>query len=87
MQYSRGHGYLLPQGAIGNVWLVELDMQGNILWQKSYGGSDYEAGINVIEVDSGYIFTAVSYSNDGDVSGHHQPYGLDGKTDIWVVKN
>jgi hypothetical protein len=87
VQYSRGHGYLLPQGAIGNVWLVELDMQGNILWQKSYGGSDYEAGINVIEVDSGYIFTAVSYSNDGDVSGHHQPYGLDGKTDIWVVKN
>ena len=86
VQYHGGMVTCYPQGAIGNVWLVELDMQGNILWQKSYGGSDYEAGINVIEVDSGYIFTAVSYSNDGDVSGHHQPYGLDGKTDIWVVK-
>jgi len=61
-------------------------MQGDILWQECYGGSDYEAGINIIEVDSGYIFTAVSYSNDGDVSGHHQPTGLGGKTDIWVVK-
>lgn len=86
VQYHGGMVTCYPQGAIGNVWLVELDMQGNILWQECYGGSDYEAGINIIEVESGYIFTGVAFSNDGDVSGHHGPIGLDGKTDIWVVK-
>jgi hypothetical protein len=85
VQYHGGMVTCYPQGAIGNVWLVELDMQGNILWQECYGGSDYEAGYKIIEVDAGYIFTGISYSNDGDVSGHHGQAGLDGKKDIWVV--
>lgn len=75
-----------PQGAIGNVWLVELDLQGNIIWQQCYGGSDYEAGIKIAEVDNGYVFAAAAHSNDGDVSGHHGPIGEDGSSDIWVVK-
>jgi hypothetical protein len=86
VQYHGGMVTCYPQGAIGNVWLVELDMQGNILWQECYGGSDYEGGMKIIEVNDGYIFAAFSYSNDGDVSGHHWPVGLDGKSDIWVVK-
>lgn len=86
VQYHGGMVTCFPQGAIGNVWLVELDMQGNILWQECYGGSDYEAGSNIIEVDDGYIFVGIAFSNDGDVSGHHPPSGLDGKTDIWLVK-
>lgn len=75
-----------PQGVYGNVWIVEIDIQGNILWQECYGGSDYEVGYKITEVDDGYIFAGIAYSNDGDVSGHHGPVGLDGKTDIWVVK-
>ncbi|MBL7904687.1 MAG: T9SS type A sorting domain-containing protein [Bacteroidales bacterium] len=86
VQYHGGMVTCYPQGAIGNVWLVELDMQGNILWQECYGGSDYEAGFKIVEADAGYIFTGFTYSNDGDVSGHHGEDGLDGKTDIWVVK-
>ena len=86
VQYHGGMVTCYPQGAIGNVWLVELDMQGNILWQECYGGSDYEAGYKIIEVDDGYIFAGIAYSNDGDVSGHHGPIGEGGKKDIWVVK-
>ena len=72
----------------GDVWLVELDLQGNIVWQHCYGGSHYDLGFSVIEVDAGYIFAAGSSSNDGDVSGHHGPAGNapDGWPDIWVVK-
>lgn len=72
----------------GDVWLVELDLQGNIVSQHCYGGSYYDLGFSVIEVDAGYIFAAGSSSNDGDVSGHHGPAGIapNGWPDIWVVK-
>ncbi len=72
----------------GDVWLVELDIQGNIVWQHCYGGSHYDLGYSVAEVAGGYIFAASSNSNDGDVSGHHGPAGNapNGWADIWVVK-
>lgn len=72
----------------GDVWLVELDMSGEILWQQCYGGSFYELGTNIKELNDGYVFAAGSNSNDGDVSGHHGPAGNppDGWGDYWIVK-
>ena len=86
VQWPEGMVTCNPQGEYGNVWLVELDMSGNNVWQECYGGSYYEMGIKIVEVDNGYIFTGGAYSNDGDVSGHHGPTGEGGKSDIWVVK-
>lgn len=86
VQWHGGMVTCHPQGEIGNVWLVELDMQGNILWQECYGGSAYEAGIKIVELDDGYIVAAASHSNDGDVSGHHGSIGEGSRPDIWVVK-
>lgn len=83
------HGGLVtcyPMGEFGNAWLVELDLQGNIVRQNCYGGSVYETGGHILETDNGYIFAGVSYSNDGDVSGHHGQSGENGCDDIWVVK-
>ncbi|RLD69767.1 MAG: hypothetical protein DRI87_09220, partial [Bacteroidetes bacterium] len=76
-----------PDGAWGDVWLVELDLQGYIISQHCYGGSDYDLGYRVLEMENGYIFIAKSYSNDGDVSGHHGPSGgNDAKGDFWIVE-
>lgn len=75
-----------PMGEFGNVWLVELDLQGNIVWQNCYGGSVYELGGHILETDNGYVIAGVSNSNDGDVSGHHGQPGENGCDDIWVVK-
>lgn len=86
VQWPGGMVTCNPQGELGNVWLVELDLLGNIVWQECYGGSDYEVGYKIIEVDNGYIFAGVAYSNDGDVSGHHGPVGENGAKDIWIVK-
>jgi len=88
---AQKHGGLVecyPDEAWGDVWLVELDLQGNIISQHCYGGSYYEVGFDVIEEDEGYVFTAHTDSNDGDVSGLHGPAGgvPDGYSDIWVVK-
>ncbi len=69
-----------------DVWLMEIDTLGNVIWQNCYGGSYWDAGRDVIEVDSGYVFVAVTNSNDIDVSGlnDESPGSLYG--DIWVVK-
>jgi len=77
-----------PDEAWGDVWLVELDLQGNIISQHCYGGSDYELGYSLQELENGYAFIASTYSNDGDVSGLHGPTGgpPGGWGDIWVVK-
>ncbi|MEX1131941.1 MAG: T9SS C-terminal target domain-containing protein, partial [Flavobacteriales bacterium] len=53
----------------------------DILWQHNYGGSSSEAGRKILPTnDGGYIVTARTQSNDGDVIGY---YGL---TDIWIIK-
>ena len=45
-----------------------------IQWQKSLGGTLVESGISAGSQqtpDGGYIVCGSSYSNDGDVTGHH----------------
>jgi len=88
---AQWHGGLVecfPDGSWGDVWIVELDMQGNILAQYCYGGSHYDLGYMIIELDEGYAFVAGTNSNDGDVSGLHGPPGgpPGGWSDIWVVR-
>ncbi len=83
-QWYGGLVECFPDGAWGDVWIVELDLQGNILAQYCYGGSHYDAGYSIIELENGYVFIAFTVSNDGDVSGLHGPTDLYG--DIWVVR-
>jgi hypothetical protein len=88
---AQWHGGLVecyPDGEWADVWIVELDMQGNILAQYCYGGSHYDLGYMIIELDEGYAFVAGTNSNDGDVSGLHGPPGgpPGGWSDIWVVR-
>lgn len=66
--------------SIGDVWVVKLDASGNIMWQKSYGGSLEDQGSDILEIAGGYIISAVTSSTDGDVSGNH------GNDDLWVIK-
>ena len=64
-----------------DYWLVKLDTNGNLQWQKSYGGSAADAASSVRQTsDGGYIIAGQSESNDGDVSGNH------GYIDYWIVK-
>jgi hypothetical protein len=67
----------------GDIWVVKLDAGGNIQWQKCLGGSDYEVAYSIIQTsDKGYVITGLTASNDGDVSGNHNP----GYYDLWVAK-
>jgi len=64
-----------------DLWLLKLDSNGDILWQKTYGGSNSEWNIGLLELldieqttDEGYI-----------VAGHTSSFGAGGY-DIWILK-
>ncbi len=66
----------------GNLdyWIVKIDPTGNIIWQKTYGGSSIDKEADVIETTyGGYVVAGYSSSSDGDVSN---PLG---SFDFWVV--
>lgn len=82
---SSSGGGLLTNGKGGtDYFLVKLDFFGNILWNKSYGGSNTDWPISFSETkDKGFIIIGWSNSIDKDVSGHH---GNATTQDYWVVK-
>lgn len=64
-----------------DYWVLRLDAAGNIVWQKSLGGTDSDFGYAVSQTsDNGFIVSGSSRSTDGDVAGNHGGY------DMWVVK-
>lgn len=64
-----------------DYWLLKLDKDLNILWQKTFGGSSDDRGQDIVATsDGGFLITGYSRSNDGDVS---QNFGFH---DFWVLK-
>ncbi|MFH2095970.1 MAG: T9SS type A sorting domain-containing protein [Bacteroidota bacterium] len=67
-------------GAI-DMWIIKFDTLGNLLWEKSLGGSGMEFESSSCQTtDSAYVIVGGTYSDDGDVTGHI------GDSDFWIVK-
>jgi hypothetical protein len=63
-----------------DYWLVKFDDNSNLVWQKTYGGSDFESARSIIQLQSGeLLITGSSRSADGEVSGNF------GQNDVWIV--
>jgi hypothetical protein len=64
-----------------DMWVVKLNNNGTIQWQKALGSSlnDLCTSINQT-AEGGYIVSGVSSINNGDVTVNH------GQEDFWVVK-
>lgn len=71
-----------------DVWVVKVDVNGNLQWQKSLGGSFDDLGNSIqLTSDGGYIIAGESMSSDGDVNAHFgDPASLFPSSDFWVVK-
>jgi hypothetical protein len=64
-----------------DFWLVKFDSNGQIEWEKKYGGPDAEYMRSMKQTsDGGYIIGGESLSNEGNV------YANLGKRDWWIVK-
>lgn len=74
-------------GDVGNnygdfdIWLVMINENGTIIWEKNYGGSLAENAADIVEhPDGGYMVLGRTYSNNGDVSENK------GFSDIWMFR-
>src|SRR6185295_6310511 len=64
-----------------DYWIVKIDANGNIEWQKCYGGSGQEQAQSIEQTtDGGFIIGGISNSTDGDVSNNH------GLFDYWIIR-
>lgn len=71
--------------AYGNydVWLLRLDAAGNKLWERCYGGSDYDFLYSLKETaDGGFVLAAVSRSEPGGSKTSPRI----GAMDAWVIR-
>lgn len=66
-----------------DLYVFKLDKTGNIRWAKNYGGSKGDFAFEIVPINNAYIAIGGSYSNDGDVKGHH---GDTSTQDVWVIK-
>ncbi|MBK9507351.1 MAG: T9SS type A sorting domain-containing protein [Bacteroidetes bacterium] len=66
-----------------DFWIFKIDADGNLLWEKSFGGSGYDYLLHLRNTDDGgVIVVGDTESTDGDVIGHDPLHGRDS----WVIK-
>jgi gliding motility-associated-like protein len=71
-----------PNREYWDLWVVKLDRCGNIQWERSFGGTNYESARDVVQTaDGGYIVAGETNSSDGGVIT-----GFGGTKDIWILK-
>ncbi|HUM47437.1 MAG TPA: T9SS type A sorting domain-containing protein [Chitinophagales bacterium] len=64
-----------------DIWVVKTDASGNLQWQRSLGGSGYDAANGCIALaDGSFIVCGYTGSSDGDVSNNQ------GDDDAWIIK-
>jgi hypothetical protein len=58
-----------------DLWLLRLDSQGNLLWEKTYGGNKNDEAYSLIQaIDGGFVVAGSTFSKGSDENG------------LWVIK-
>ncbi|WP_299900932.1 hypothetical protein [uncultured Aquimarina sp.] len=66
---------------VTDIWLVKISPSGDLISEKTIGGSNFDTAEKIINTtDGGYLIAGSSRSEDGDVSENQ------GQIDGWIIK-
>ena len=68
-------GYFYTESAKGDAWIIKLDVQGDLVWEKKFGGKSSDVVVSITRAFSGGFAIAGYTSSKGA-----------GADDGWVVK-
>lgn len=75
------NGNINNQHGNEDAWVLKLNSAGNLVWQKCFGGSQYDEAHGIAQTsDGGYAIGGHSTSVDGDLIPGH------GGQDFWLFK-
>ncbi len=81
---SNNNGNVSGYHGQSDFWVIKVDGELQLQWQKALGGTGYETAYAVIQTnDGGYLVAGDAQSTDGDLAGN---LNADGYYDGWVVK-
>ena len=69
------------QNGGADVWVLKIDSNGEMLWEKTYGGSSFDAAKAItLSNDGNFLIAGNTRSVDNDVTNNN------GENDVWVLK-
>tara|TARA_R110002051_G_scaffold73135_5_gene132755 strand:+ start:16387 stop:17730 length:1344 start_codon:yes stop_codon:yes gene_type:complete len=78
--FSTNGDILLNHGE-SDMWMIKLDEDGNLIWEQTYGGSQFDLAQAVVQSkDGGFLIAGNTKSDDKNSTINY------GENDIWVVK-
>ncbi len=78
-------GYYQTGDRTLDTWLIRTDLNGVIIWQRCYGGSQTESVSRIFSTsDGGFVIFGSTHSFDGDVIGNSS--NSTAKSSIWIFK-
>lgn len=64
-----------------DFWIVKINNKGNLIWEKSFGGTQIDEAFGIIKTtDGNFVIVGNTRSNDNDVTINN------GGADLWVLK-
>jgi hypothetical protein len=64
-----------------DLWLIKISPNGDLLWEKTYGGSSFDVARSIENTeDNGFLIAGSSRSSNGDIEVNQ------GQNDAWVLK-
>lgn len=73
--------YVENNHGLSDFLVIKIDLQGNKIWQNTYGGSGNETCKSIKKSNNGgYLLIGNSTSNNGDLSTNY------GQQDVWLLK-
>ncbi len=75
------NGDIKENRGVSDAWVIEIDKEGRLLWQQTFGGSSSDKANDVVQVDdTHYVLVGTTKSTNDRISKIH------GGSDIWVAE-